>query len=260
MNLEHLNQLVARIDYVESTGSTNADVAAAALTSPNDWPDLSVLAAGSQTAGRGRSGRQWDSPVDSSLSVSILVRPHGIGLERFGWLPILAGLAMTKAVAELLPEREVSLKWPNDVLVGDQKISGILSELLSDGSGVVIGVGLNIAQDKNELPIETATSLRLEGATVSFEAALEAFLNEFVQLYRAFTLYRGDADASGLRRSASAKCSSLGRRVRVILPGEQEVEGKGVELDQSGRILVAVDGEHQLYAVAAGDIVHLRHN
>ena len=114
MNLEHLSQLVARIDYVESTGSTNADVAAAALTSPTDWPDLSVLAAGSQTAGRGRSGRQWDSPVDSSLSVSILVRPHGVGLERFGWLPILAGLAMTKAVAELLPDGVALAALPSD--------------------------------------------------------------------------------------------------------------------------------------------------
>lgn len=260
MNLEHLNQLVARIDYVETTGSTNADVAQAASTSPNDWPDLSVLAAGSQTAGRGRSGRQWDSPVASSLSVSVLVRPHGVGVEQFGWLPILAGLAMTKAVGGLLADRQVTLKWPNDVLVGDHKISGILSELLPDGSGVVIGVGLNIAQNKDELPIETATSLRLEGASVSFEAALESFLNEFVHLYRAFTLYRGDADSSGLRRSASAKCSSIGRRVRVMLPGDQVLEGKGVELDQSGRILVAVDGEQQLYAVAAGDIVHLRHN
>ena len=260
MNLEHLNQMVARIDYVEATGSTNEDVAKAAVESPADWPDLSVLAAGSQTAGRGRSGREWESPVGASLSVSILVRPHGVSLEHFGWLPILTGLAMTKAVAGLLPDREVSLKWPNDVLVDGQKISGILSELLPDGSGVVIGAGLNLAQTREQLPIESATSLRLEGATVSFEAALEAFIAEFVQLYRAFTLFRGDADACGLRRSASAKCSSLARRVRVLLPGEQVLEGKAIELDASGRILVSVDGEEQLYAVAAGDIVHLRHN
>jgi BirA family biotin operon repressor/biotin-[acetyl-CoA-carboxylase] ligase len=260
MNLESLRPLVARIDYVEATGSTNLDVAAAAIAEPEAWPDLSVLAAGSQTSGRGRAGRDWQSLPDASLSVSVLVRPKHVAIEHFGWLPILAGLAMTRAVASLLPEREVSLKWPNDVLVGDKKICGVLSELLSDASGAVLGVGLNLTQAQEDLPIAAATSLRLEGATVSFEAALEEFLKEFVGLYAQFVNHRGDADASGLRRSASAKCSSIGRRVRVLLPGDQQIEGQGIELDDSGRILVAVDGEHQLYAVAAGDIVHLRHN
>ena len=260
MNLESLSALVARIDYVAVTGSTNVDVAAAALADAQAWPDLSVLAAGEQTAGRGRAGREWESRAGSSLSVSILVRPKHVAIEHYGWLPILAGLAMTRAVAKLLPESDVSLKWPNDVLVGDKKISGVLSELLSDASGVVIGVGLNLTHSQEDLPIANATSLRLEGATVSFEAALEAFLVEFVSLYTDFVNHHGDADASGLRRGASAKCSSIGRRVRVLLPGEQQIEGKGIELDQSGRILVAIDGEHQLYAVAAGDIVHLRHN
>jgi len=260
MNLESLRPLVARIDYADATGSTNVDVAEAALADAQAWPDLSVLAAGEQTAGRGRSGRQWQSLPGASLSVSVLVRPKLVAIEHYGWLPILAGLAMTRAVAKLLPTSEVSLKWPNDVLVGDKKICGVLSELLSDASGVVIGVGLNLTQSQGDLPIANATSLRLEGATVSFEAALEGFLVEFVALYTDFVNHRGDADASGLRRGASAKCSSIGRRVRVLLPGEQQIEGKGIELDQSGRILVAIDGEHQLYAVAAGDIVHLRHN
>jgi BirA family biotin operon repressor/biotin-[acetyl-CoA-carboxylase] ligase len=260
MNLESLRPLVARIDYADATGSTNVDVAEAALADAQAWPDLSVLAAGEQTAGRGRSGRQWQSLPGASLSVSVLVRPKLVAIEHYGWLPILAGLAMTRAVAKLLPTSEVSLKWPNDVLVGDKKICGVLSELLSDASGVVIGVGLNLTQSQGDLPIANATSLRLEGATVSFEAALEGFLVEFVALYTDFVNHRGDADASGLRLGASAKCSSIGRRVRVLLPGDQQIEGKGIELDQSGRILVAIDGEHQLYAVAAGDIVHLRHN
>jgi BirA family biotin operon repressor/biotin-[acetyl-CoA-carboxylase] ligase len=260
MNLESQSALVARIDYVEATGSTNLDLAAAALAEPEAWPDLSVLAAGAQTAGRGRAGREWQSLPDASLSVSVLVRPSQVAVEHYCWLPILAGLAMTRAVAALLPNNEVSLKWPNDVLVADKKICGVLSELLSDASGVIIGVGLNLTQAQEDLPIAAATSLRLEGATVSFEAALEGFLKEFVALYRDYVNNRGDADASGLRRGATAKCSSIGKRVRVLLPGDQQIEGKAIELDQSGRILVAVDGEHQLYAVAAGDIVHLRHN
>lgn len=260
MNLESLKRLVSRIDYVASTGSTNSDLAAAAIGERAAWPDLSVLCAGEQTAGKGRAGREWESLEGASLSVSILVRPKNVELDRFGWLPILAGLAMTRAVSSLLEGGEVSLKWPNDVLVDDKKISGVLSELLPDASGVVIGVGLNLTQTQDQLPIQNATSLRLEGASVSFEAALEGFLEEFVTLYKAWCVHGGDADSSGLRRGASAKCSSIGRRVRVLLPGEQQLEGKAIELDQSGRLLVSVDAEPNLYAVAAGDIVHLRHN
>ena len=72
--------------------------------------------------------------------------------------------------------------------------------------------------------------------------------------------HRGDATASELRRWATAGCVSIGRRVRVMLPGDQTLEGRAVEIDDSGRLLIAVDGERQLFAVAAGDIVHLRHN
>ena len=260
MNLENAAALVARIDYVESTGSTNTDLAEAAVLSVADYPDLSVLCAGTQTQGRGRSGRVWQSTAGESLSLSILVRPKNVSLEHYGWLPILAGLAMARFVASILPSAEVGFKWPNDVLVDSKKISGVLSELVGDGTGVVIGVGLNLAQSAEELPIEAATSLRLEGATVSFEAAVTGFLTEFRSLYDSFVNHRGDADASELRRSATAMCLSIGRRVRVMLPGDQTLEGKAIELDASGRLLIAVDGEHQLYAVAAGDIVHLRHN
>jgi BirA family biotin operon repressor/biotin-[acetyl-CoA-carboxylase] ligase len=145
-------------------------------------------------------------------------------------------------------------------LVNDKKISGVLSELLADGKGVVIGAGLNLAQQQHELPIAAATSLALEGATVTFEEALEQYLRNFVSLYREFVAHRGNADACGLRRSAQAKCGSLGRRVRAIMPGEQEVEGTGVAIDESGRLVISVDSQEQLYVVAAGDIVHLRHN
>lgn len=260
MNLKHLEGLVARIEYVAQTGSTNADLSSLAMTDAEAWPDLSVLAAGSQTAGRGRAGRNWESPEGASLSVSILLRPSRVSVDRFGWLPILAGLAMTRAVAKLLPNKEVALKWPNDVLVEEQKISGVLSELLADSRSVVVGVGLNLTQQQAELPIPNATSLALQEATVSFEAALEAFLQEFVGLYRDWVNHDGDADASGLRRGATAKCGSIGRRVRVLLPGDQQLEGKAIELDASGRLVVSVDDDPRLHIVAAGDIVHLRHN
>jgi BirA family biotin operon repressor/biotin-[acetyl-CoA-carboxylase] ligase len=260
MNLSLAASVVNRLEYVESTGSTNTDVAAAATASPAEWPDLSVLCASSQTAGRGRSGREWQSNANASLAASILVRPAGVDVSHFGWLPILAGLAMSRTVAELLPNHDVALKWPNDVLVNDKKICGVLSELLAPGAAVVIGAGLNLSQAQDELPIEAATSLALEGVSVTFEQALESYLKNFVALYKPFVEHGGNADASGLRQQAAQACASVGRKVRAMMPGDQVIEGNGIDLDTSGRLLIAVQGQEQFYAVAAGDIVHLRHN
>ena len=258
MDLDSASKLVNRLDFKPTTGSTNTDLVLAA-SDTTSWPDLSVLCAAEQTDGKGRAGRVWESRAHQSLAVSILVRPSGVPLDRLGWLPILAGLAMTRAVSGLLSDADVSFKWPNDVLVNDKKISGVLSELLPDASAVVIGAGLNLTQSKDQLPIDEATSLELEGATVSFAAALESYLVEFVTLYKSFISHRGDAELSGLRSDAQAHCSTIARRVRAIMPDQSIVEGKAIQLDPSGRLLIAVDGEEQLHLISAGDIVHLRH-
>jgi BirA family biotin operon repressor/biotin-[acetyl-CoA-carboxylase] ligase len=263
------SQLVSRLDYVASTGSTNTDLIATAA----ERDDLSVLVAGHQSAGRGRStGRQWVSPEGSSLAISVLLRPtsglHTSALSpiSFGWLPLLAGLAMARAVGQFIPAGEVAVKWPNDVLVNEHKISGILSELLPDLSGVVIGAGLNIRQNQDELPIETATSLTIEraknqdGSELSNDKILAAYLGELRALYSRFVESGGDANACGLRAEVAESCGSIGRRVRAIMPGDQEITGSGVGLDETGRLLIQPDGSRELFAVSAGDIVHLRHN
>lgn len=259
MNLDSARKLVNRLDFKSSTGSTNTDLVLAASDAVA-WPDLSVLCAAEQTGGKGRAGRSWESLANQSLAVSILVRPKLVPTERLGWLPILAGLAMTRAVSKLLPDSEIAFKWPNDVLVNDKKISGVLTELIPTGNAVVIGAGLNLTQTSEQLPIEEATSIELEGGTVSFAAALESYLYEFVALYKEFTAHRGDAESSGLRSAAQLSCSTLARRVRAIMPDQTTIEGKAIQLDEGGRLLVAVDGEAQLHLVSAGDIVHLRHS
>ena len=258
MNLDAAKELVSRLEYVDSTGSTNTDLVGFAKDA-SAWPDLSVLCASEQTGGKGRAGRVWESRAGQSLAVSILVRPESIPADRLGWLPILAGLAMAKSVASVLPEKSVGFKWPNDVLVDDQKISGVLSEVTNDLTAVVIGAGLNMTQTREQLPIVEATSLELEGATVSFEAALHMYLNEFTALYREFVSHRGDPDASGLRAAATAHCITIGKRVRAILPNESVIEGKAIQIDSSGRLMISVDGEEQLHLISAGDILHLRH-
>ncbi|MEO0312779.1 MAG: hypothetical protein RL140_9 [Actinomycetota bacterium] len=244
------SRIANRFEYVESTGSTNTDLVAQATTSPVDFPHLSVLVAGSQTAGRGRTGRAWVSPAGKSLSISVLVRPNWTP-EQLGWLPLVAGVAMRSAISEVLPEKAVALKWPNDVQVGGLKIAGILAELLPNLTGVVIGAGLNLTLSKAELPIEAATSLLLEGAEVSADEILSGYLNHLKNLTE---------DFDGVPGLVRAACSTIGLPVKAILPSDEEVFGTAVGIDETGRLLIQVGASEQLFAVSAGDVTHLRHN
>ena len=103
-------QLAARFQYLPQTGSTNTDLVALAVAKPMDFPHLSILVAGEQTAGRGRTGRVWVSPPEKSLAISILVRPENWTRENFGWLPLVAGVAMSRAVKQALAGSSVGLK------------------------------------------------------------------------------------------------------------------------------------------------------
>ena len=244
-------QAVNRFEYVNQTGSTNTDLVAAAAASPSEYPHLSVLVAGSQTAGRGRTGRAWVSPAGKSLSISVLVRPQGWSPENFGWLPLVAGVAMRRATQSALPESSVGLKWPNDVQVNGLKISGILSELLPAATGVVIGAGVNLTLEKSELPIEAATSLLLEGSNISPDDFLLSYLSALAELVTDFD------EVPGIVRT---DCSTIGQNVRAIFPDSSEAIGLAGGIDDSGRLLISVAGENQLLAVSAADIQHLRHN
>ena len=255
------SQIAGHFSYVPETGSTNADL----IANYAQLADFSVLVAGFQSAGKGRAGRSWVAPAGSSLFVSILLKPEGIPATKFSWLPLLAGLAMTRAVQEFLPNKDVTLKWPNDVLVGEQKISGVLSELVPSLSGVVIGAGLNLKQQSHELPVETATSMAIEDAQdINPDAVLAKYLGELKKLYQDFGAHGGDAVACGLRQQVIANCSSLNRqgnsRVRAILPNGLELLGNAVGIDDTGRLIIQPQDGSELRPIAAGDIVHLRHN
>ena len=261
MDFPKSSRIAAHFEFVAETGSTNADL----IANSANTDDFSVLVAGFQSAGRGRAGRDWLAPAGSSLFVSVLLKPAGVAATNFSWLPLLAGLAMTKTVAALIPDAPVGLKWPNDVLVGEKKISGVLSELIGDLSGVVIGGGLNVRQDKAELPIENATSLKLEGAqALELDDVLAIYLENLRGLYEPWVAAGGSAVASGLRNQVIDACVTLDRagtnRVRAILPGDEELVGAAVGIDDTGRLILQPDGKQDVVAVAAGDIVHLRHN
>ena len=259
MELKLSSEFASRIVFLPVTGSTNTDLLTFAVKEPDLWGDFSVLLTDNQIAGRGRLDRQWEAKAGAGLAVSVLLRPTRFGLESFGWLPLLAGLAMNNAVSSLIEEANVSLKWPNDVLVNGEKISGLLAEVLPDGKGVVVGAGLNLLQSKDELPIPNATSLKLHGVTnFKLDDILVRYLASFRRLYEEFSDAGGDPELSGLRNGVQEASSSIGADVRVLLPDGTEFSGKGVGLDNTGRLLVAMSDPLEIRAVAAGDIQHLR--
>jgi BirA family biotin operon repressor/biotin-[acetyl-CoA-carboxylase] ligase len=214
-----------------------------------------LLVAEHQAAGRGRFDRRWSSPPRAGLTFSVLVRPD-VPLVHWGWLPLLAGLALHEAVAEATGV-STSLKWPNDLLAepGGGKLAGILAQ--TSGEAVVVGIGLNVDTRADELPVETATSLSLSGAgEIDRTELLIAIARRVDARVAQWSDCRGDAGACGLIEAYRAACSTLGRPVRVALGDGTERQGLAVDVDDLGRLVLRVDGvdEH----VAAGDVEHLR--
>ncbi|MFF5785350.1 biotin--[acetyl-CoA-carboxylase] ligase [Streptomyces sp. NPDC012693] len=243
------------LDVVPTTGSTNSDLAARA----GDLPGGAVLVAEEQTSGRGRLDRSWTAPARSGLFVSVLLKPD-VPVHRWGWLPLLTGVAAATGLAKSAGV-DMSLKWPNDLLVSvggeERKTGGILAERAGTDA-VVIGLGLNVTLREDELPVPGAGSLLLAHAvSTDRDTLLRAVLRSFEQWYGDWVRADGDPEASGLQAAYAAGCATLGRRVRADLPGERMLEGEAVALDGDGRLVVATEGGGT-EAVGAGDIVHLR--
>lgn len=241
---------------LESTTSTNAEVTALALAGAGEG---TCVVAEEQTAGRGRQGRNWSSPPSAGLWLSFLVRPGSVPRSRWGWLPLLAGLAARDAIGTV-GRVPVGLKWPNDLVVESgaggevRKLGGILTEASgskdgADGEAVVIGIGINVALAADELPIAQATSLLVEGGSVDREALLVAVLRHLVA--RLGQWRSADPQLVEAYRSA---CISLGRLVEVSLPGGRVERGEAAWIDDDGHLQVISGGK--LVSVTAGDVIH----
>jgi len=216
------------VEYVEVTGSTNDDLLADALARP----DRSVRATGHQTAGRGRLDRRWDAPPGANLLVSILF--HHVP-DPPGELTRRVGLAAVAAVGEVAGVA-AALKWPNDVLVGEAKLGGILAQRHAAGP-VVVGMGLNVRW-------APAGAARL-GDDIEPRDVLAALLAAF------------DAQPPDVHDAYHAALVTLGRSVRVERPSGAIVQGRAVDVDRDGR-LVVVDGDAVTHRFDAADVVHLR--
>jgi BirA family transcriptional regulator, biotin operon repressor / biotin---[acetyl-CoA-carboxylase] ligase len=254
-----------RLDVRAETGSTNADVADAAR---GGEPEGLVVVAEQQTAGRGRRDRRWVSPPRAGLTLSVLLRPDAADAERgwpaaprqaYGWLPLLAGVALMEAVRERA-EVEAALKWPNDLLVGDAKAAGILAEVAGDA--VVVGIGLNVSTRADELPAATtglpATSLLVAGAAhADRDPLLRALLRGLARWYAGWREAGGDAEMCGLSAAYRRGCTTIGRDVRVQLPTGGVLAGVATTVDGDGQLVVRTDDGAER-RVSAGDVLHVR--
>lgn len=246
------------IEVVQRTGSTNSDLAARAAA--GEAEEGAVLIAEEQTAGRGRLDRRWTAPPRSGLFFSVLLKPAGVPVARWGWLPLLTGVAVATGLARAAGV-DTALKWPNDLLVTvdgqERKAGGILAERAGE-DGVVVGVGVNVSLRADELPVPQAGSLALAGAVgTDRDPLLRAVLRSLEDWYGQWRAASGDPAAGGLLETYTAGCATLGRVVRAELPGDRAVVGEAVALDGDGRLIIATeDGVQE--PVGAGDIVHLR--
>jgi BirA family biotin operon repressor/biotin-[acetyl-CoA-carboxylase] ligase len=248
-----LGEVWTALDLLAETGSTNADVAALAGSGA---PEGLVVVAEAQNAGRGRIGRQWISPPGAGLTFSVLFRPNEVPAARWSWLPLLAGVALARSVGRAAGV-ETWLKWPNDLLIGAEraKAAGLLAETVP--SGVVLGIGLNVTLAREDLPRPDTTSLALAGATeLDRNVLLPAILNALGEDYLAWLGAGGDPQSSGLLAAYGERCDTLGREVRVELPGADPLLGKAVDIDLDGRL--AVETPTGVHSVAAGDVTHVR--
>jgi len=237
------------VSTVATTGSTNADLAAAARAGAASGQ---VLVSDHQSTGRGRFTRVWEAPPRTSLAISTLLRPPpDVATSRWLWLPLLTGLAVADGIRTATGIR-ADLKWPNDVLIDGRKVCGILSERVERhaGAAAILGMGVNTTLTEEHLPVPTATSLSLAGADVEPGEVAAAILEALAEWYIRWLA------GSDLRVDYAARCSSVGRTVRVQLSATEAVVGEATGVDAYGCLLVQVDGEQR--AFAAGDVSHLR--
>jgi BirA family biotin operon repressor/biotin-[acetyl-CoA-carboxylase] ligase len=224
------------VGHVAETGSTNADLIEAVLAGAAT--NRTVLAADHQTAGRGRLDRRWAAPPGANLLVSIVVAPIPVVPAEVTHRVGLAAVAAARRFLDAGDAAQVGLKWPNDVLLGDRKLAGILAQRVPGRDAVVVGMGLNVGWAP-----DGAAALGVE--TVGPAQLLRALLDELDAL---------PADVASRYRN---ELTTLGRDVRIELPAGHQLLGRAVDVDQAGR-LVVVDGSGVRHELDVGDVVHVR--
>lgn len=244
-----------RHEYLESIDSTNNEIKRRAAVGETEGL---VISAGKQTAGRGRSGHQWETPADISIATSLLLRPT-VAIDHLSSLTLVAAVAVRRAIEELYGI-ETWIKWPNDVIIHGKKVCGILTEMsASEGKAeyLVVGIGVNVHQ--------TSFSEELADKAISVDMALKEqdpfgakrgdckeltyrIWQEFVLLYEAFCMTE---DLSIVMEEYNRFLINRNAKVRVLDPnGEWEGIARGI--DETGKLLV--ETKEDLRQVDSGEV------
>ena len=232
LRLEQINQKVAQywsVSVTEETTSTQIDLA-------NNFKAGNVLVAEYQSAGRGRLDRKFEVPPRKGLTFSFCLDAQ----TELGWIPLITGLAVSNAINKYLNQNLTNVKWPNDLLIDGMKLAGILSE--KNSFGVVVGVGINIFQTREELPIDNAVSLSMFGEIDRTELLIE-ILNELGNMLSNIAIHKNEY---------RSKCATLGKTVRVTLPNGEVIEDMAIAISEEGALLL------KNREISVGDILHLR--
>lgn len=241
MDLPLARAVVPNLEFVDSIDSTNLALA----RKYELLADFYVLVSAEQTAGQGRAGRSWVSEKGSSISLSVLLRP--VHQQNSSLVTLLIAVSAHQALHKLFPEIALSIKWPNDLLIGERKLAGILASLNPDQS-IVAGIGINLADQRAP---ENAIALA-ELVDTDFDSTLSAVL---AQLKSNWNLWQNSSDTSWLIDYLKTHCSTIGSAIRAELVTGESIVGTAIDIEMDGRLKVMADREHLL---AAADVWHLR--
>ena len=243
LNSAAINSKVSQywsVIIVEETTSTQSELAA-------NFSPGNVLVAEYQSSGRGRLDRKFEVPPRKGLTFSIAFNSD-FWRENQTWIPLLTGSAVAKAINIYGKRNLVKVKWPNDLIVNDLKLGGILSE--SRDAGFIVGIGINIFQSSAELPIQNATSLSAH-LEVNREELLIEILNQLGVIFRGSDSAMVEA-FSDLKNEYRNLCETLGKQVLLTLPGSEILEDVAIAISEEGSLLL------KTREIRVADIVHLR--
>lgn len=230
-----------RVSVFQSVVSTQAEIIAKDNLRHGD-----VFVTEYQSSGRGRLDRSFKAAKSSALLFSLYLEPK-TNKEQWSAIPLLAGLSLVSAL-KILDERVITtLKWPNDLLIGEKKAAGILVE--ARGSGVVIGIGLNVEMEKSELPVPTATSLSLESFSILNRNVI---LPEILKSLAA-VIEQWESGSGIVFEQYRQVSSTLGKEVEVHLPAGKILKSRADQINEMGELLLASG-----VSVNVGDVIHLR--
>jgi BirA family biotin operon repressor/biotin-[acetyl-CoA-carboxylase] ligase len=234
-----------RVSVVDVTESTQLDLAESIRT--HTAVDGEVLIANYQSSGRGRLDRNFIAAPSSALLFSFykkISRPR----EEWNFLALLAALTISEVLGELDNRIKINVKWPNDILINEQKTAGLLCQAVDDG--VIVGIGLNVSMRSDELPVPTATSLILEGFA---ELDRNVIVTKILQVFRKNFLHWSEFGSEPFIARYEDVCSSLNRQIQIIAPTGESRNAIAIGISSLGELIL-----NDKSLVNSADVLHLR--